>query len=57
MNVVSRGFAGRERNEPKLPPGQYLERGFPVLQAGSTAIGVLSVPWVLASCLLWPDCH
>lgn len=36
MSVVNRGFAGRRRDEPKLPPGQYLERGFPVLQAGPT---------------------
>ncbi len=36
MSVVSRGFTGRRRDEPKLPPGQYLERGFPVLQAGPT---------------------
>ena len=28
MNVVSRGFTGRSRDDPKLPPGQYLERGF-----------------------------
>jgi DMSO/TMAO reductase YedYZ molybdopterin-dependent catalytic subunit len=34
--VVSRGFTGRRRDDPKLPPGQYLERGFPVLQAGPT---------------------
>jgi DMSO/TMAO reductase YedYZ molybdopterin-dependent catalytic subunit len=36
MNAVSRGFGGRRRDDPKLPPGQYLERGFPVLQAGPT---------------------
>ncbi|MBF8185215.1 sulfite oxidase-like oxidoreductase [Nonomuraea sp. K274] len=37
MNVVSRGFHGRrERVTPDLPPGQYLTRNFPVLQAGPT---------------------
>ena len=40
MNFVSRGFS-RRRSVPdelrdKLPPGQYLERGFPVLTAGPT---------------------
>lgn len=35
--VISRGFSGRRRDEnQKLPPGQYLERGFPVLSAGPT---------------------
>ena len=34
VNVVTRGFTGRRRDDPKLPPGQYLEHGFPVLQAG-----------------------
>ncbi|MDP9457561.1 MAG: sulfite oxidase-like oxidoreductase [Actinomycetota bacterium] len=35
---VSRGFGGRRRREQdeRLPPGQYLERGFPVLSAGPT---------------------
>jgi len=35
----SRGFRGRrEKSElsRRLPPGQYLERGFPVLSAGPT---------------------
>lgn len=34
---VSRGFRGLRRDESagrRLPPGQYLERGFPVLTAG-----------------------
>jgi hypothetical protein len=36
---VSRGFGGNRRRVPdeladRLPPGQYLERGFPVLTAG-----------------------
>jgi DMSO/TMAO reductase YedYZ molybdopterin-dependent catalytic subunit len=39
MSPISRGFTGRRR-EPidpaRLPPGQYLERGFPVLSAGPT---------------------
>ena len=34
----SRGFRGRRRSQEdtKLPPGQYLEDGFPVLSAGAT---------------------
>ena len=36
--MVSRGFFGRKRAEPSrpVPPGQYLEDGFPVLSAGPT---------------------
>jgi DMSO/TMAO reductase YedYZ molybdopterin-dependent catalytic subunit len=35
--IVSPGFFGRRREPgPPLPPGQYLERGFPVLSAGPT---------------------
>ncbi len=34
---VSRGFVGRPHGSgDRLPPGQYLERGFPVLTAGPT---------------------
>ncbi len=37
---VSRGFGGRRRTSDdvrqRLPPGQYLEKGFPVLTAGPT---------------------
>jgi DMSO/TMAO reductase YedYZ molybdopterin-dependent catalytic subunit len=36
---VSRAFRGRRQSsevEARLPPGQYLERGFPVLSAGPT---------------------
>jgi DMSO/TMAO reductase YedYZ molybdopterin-dependent catalytic subunit len=34
---MSRGFGGRRRSqETKLPPGQYLEDGFPILSAGPT---------------------
>jgi DMSO/TMAO reductase YedYZ molybdopterin-dependent catalytic subunit len=36
MAIVSRGFRGRRTDDPRLPPGQYLERGFPVLSAGPT---------------------
>ena len=35
----SRGFRGRRQNSDtsgRIPPGQYLERGFPVLSAGPT---------------------
>ena len=36
--MVSRGFFGRKRPQPPrpIPPGQYLETGFPVLSAGPT---------------------
>jgi DMSO/TMAO reductase YedYZ molybdopterin-dependent catalytic subunit len=36
VSVISRGFAGRGRHDPKLPPGQYLTEDFPVLSAGPT---------------------
>jgi DMSO/TMAO reductase YedYZ molybdopterin-dependent catalytic subunit len=37
VSVISRGFSGRRRpGGEKLPPGQYLETGFPVLSAGPT---------------------
>ncbi len=38
-NFISRGFRGRRQNSDvsaRIPPGQYLERGFPVLSAGPT---------------------
>jgi len=36
-NFISRGFRGRRRAQnTNLPPGQYLEEGFPVLSAGPT---------------------
>ena len=39
-DFVSRGFSGRRRVAPELaarvPPGQYIESGFPVLTAGLT---------------------
>ena len=36
--MLTRGFFGRKRETPTrlLPPGQYLETGFPVLSAGPT---------------------
>ena len=37
--AITRGFFGRrlsEEEQKRLPPGQYLERGFPVLSAGPT---------------------
>ena len=36
--MTTRGFFGRRRETPSrpIPPGQYLERGFPVLTAGPT---------------------
>ena len=37
MSIVSRGFQGRRSEERRrLPPGQYLERDFPVLHIGPT---------------------
>jgi DMSO/TMAO reductase YedYZ molybdopterin-dependent catalytic subunit len=39
MPPISRGFRGRRQpdvDRSRLPPGQYLERGFPVLSAGPT---------------------
>jgi DMSO/TMAO reductase YedYZ molybdopterin-dependent catalytic subunit len=36
VSVISRGFHGRRRGDERLPPGQYLERSFPVLSAGPT---------------------
>jgi DMSO/TMAO reductase YedYZ molybdopterin-dependent catalytic subunit len=38
VSVVSRGFTGRGRSAPDLPPGQYLTESFPVLSAGPTPI-------------------
>jgi DMSO/TMAO reductase YedYZ molybdopterin-dependent catalytic subunit len=39
QGFISRGFRGRRQKSEisgRLPPGQYLERGFPVLSAGPT---------------------
>src|SRR5215475_2712809 len=37
MGIISRGFSGRRSAaDVKLPPGQYLTTGFPVLSAGPT---------------------
>ena len=38
--VVARGFTGRGSGtlNPRVPPGQYLERGFPVLSVGPTPV-------------------
>ena len=39
MDIVSRGFKGRRRDDDygdRLPPGQYVTDGFPVLSAGPT---------------------
>ncbi|MGG5258239.1 sulfite oxidase-like oxidoreductase [Phycicoccus avicenniae] len=47
MDVVTRGFAGRRGpSNPRIPPGQYLERDFPVLSAGPTP-GVRTEEWRL----------
>jgi DMSO/TMAO reductase YedYZ molybdopterin-dependent catalytic subunit len=40
-DFISRGFGGRRRHEEygdRLPPGQYVESGWPVLTAGPTPI-------------------
>ncbi|QHC55139.1 DMSO/TMAO reductase YedYZ molybdopterin-dependent catalytic subunit [Rathayibacter tanaceti] len=36
MGIITRGFFGKRETNPDLPPGQYLENGFPVLSVGST---------------------
>jgi len=38
VSIISRGFKGRRREGPsdRVPPGQYVEDGFPVLSAGPT---------------------
>lgn len=37
MGIISSGFLGKRRTEDsRLPPGQYLTDGFPVLSAGPT---------------------
>src|SRR5256885_6352402 len=39
MTPSSRGFGGRRREDvdpSRIPPGQYYERGFPILSAGPT---------------------
>ena len=37
MGVFSSGFAGRRRTvDPRVPPGQHVTEGFPVLSAGPT---------------------
>jgi DMSO/TMAO reductase YedYZ molybdopterin-dependent catalytic subunit len=36
MAIVTRGFTGRGRRDPQLPPGQYRTEDFPVLSAGPT---------------------
>jgi hypothetical protein len=44
MAHISRGFGGRRRIDPELaarvPPGQYVERDFPVLTAGPTRTSI-----------------
>jgi DMSO/TMAO reductase YedYZ molybdopterin-dependent catalytic subunit len=34
--MITRGFRRRREQDERLPPGQYLEHGFPVLSAGPT---------------------
>ena len=34
--TITRGFERKRSRDDRLPPGQYLERGFPVLSAGPT---------------------
>lgn len=50
MSFISRGFRGRPRDhaaDRRLPPGQYLEQGFPVLSAGPTPRTALK-EWTLS---------
>ena len=63
MSIVSRGFVGRRQDkDPRIPPGQYLEREFPVLSAGPTP-SVRTEDWRLrvtdvgghSSTLTWDD--
>jgi DMSO/TMAO reductase YedYZ molybdopterin-dependent catalytic subunit len=50
MSFVSRGFEGKRRTAgelaDRLPPGQYDERGFPVLTAGPTP-DIATEEWAL----------
>lgn len=61
--IVSRGFVGRRTEpNPRIPPGQYLESGFPVLSIGATP-NVRTETWRLdvtgptgeAAALTWDD--
>ncbi|NRG41904.1 molybdopterin-dependent oxidoreductase [Rathayibacter sp. VKM Ac-2835] len=36
MGIITRGFFGKREQNPDVPPGQYLEKGFPVLSIGPT---------------------
>ncbi|NQX06229.1 molybdopterin-dependent oxidoreductase [Rathayibacter sp. VKM Ac-2856] len=36
MGIITRGFFGKRSEDPSIPPGQYLEKGFPVLSIGPT---------------------
>ncbi|KQQ04121.1 MULTISPECIES: molybdopterin-dependent oxidoreductase [unclassified Rathayibacter] len=36
MGIITRGFFGKREQNPDIPPGQYLENGFPVLSIGPT---------------------
>lgn len=36
MGIITRGFFGKRETDPDIPPGQYLETGFPVLSIGPT---------------------
>ena len=47
--MATRGFVGRRRSDPtgRVPPGQYLTDGFPVLSAGPTPRTVLDA-WTFA---------
>ena len=36
MGIITRGFFGKREQNPDIPPGQYLEKGFPVLSIGPT---------------------
>jgi DMSO/TMAO reductase YedYZ molybdopterin-dependent catalytic subunit len=46
MSVISRGFAGNRRSDPRVPPGQYRTDDFPVLTSGPTPL-ISTADWTL----------
>ena len=45
MAIISRGFSGRPRGQAppdRVPPGQYVTQGFPILSAGPTPLTPLT---------------
>jgi DMSO/TMAO reductase YedYZ molybdopterin-dependent catalytic subunit len=49
MGIISSGFRGRRnKDQPGLPPGQYLTESFPVLSAGPTP-RITTAEWEFSS--------